>query len=210
VFRRLNGTLPIVILVALIACAAGRVQAGIHQLWDEAHFVKPQTIEQADQVLEEIHAKFGKDLMIETFASIPDDYKAKLEQDGKDKFYAGWARTDAHDLGVNGIIILITGDPGHLQIEVGNQTLTKAFTLADRDELVQKLGAAFHTKDFDGGLLMAVQFVRDRMARNLGAGGTARAGAPPAAPPATQPASHPAAPGDDGFGEPAAPAKPGP
>lgn len=193
--RKLNGTFPIVILMGLVAALATPVRAGIHQLWDEAHFVKAQTIEQVDQILDEIHTRFGKDLMIETFASIPDDYKPKLDKDGKDKFYTGWARTDAYDLGVNGVMILITGDPGHLQIEVGNQTQAKAFTLADRDELVQKMGEAFHAKDFDGGMLMAAQFVRDRMARNL-------AGAA-AAPQATRPTTQPAATSGDGFGEPA-------
>lgn len=192
--RKLNGILPIVLVVALIACFARPAPAGIHQIWDEAHFVKPQTIEQVDQILEDIHTRFGKDLMIETFPSIPDDYKAKVEKDGKDKFYAGWTRTDAYDLGVNGVMILITGDPGHLQIEVGSQTQGQAFTLADRDELVQKMGAAFHAKDFDGGILMAAQFVRDRMARNMA--GAAGAGAPPAA---TRPATQPAAPARDGF-----------
>jgi uncharacterized membrane protein YgcG len=205
VSRSLNGTLLIVILMGMLASVAAPAQAGIHQLWDEAHFVKAQTIEQVNQILDEIHTRFGKDLMIETFPSIPDDYKPKLDKDGKEKFYTGWARTDAYDLGVNGVMILITGDPGHLQIEVGNQTQAQAFTLADRDELVQKMGAAFHAKDFDGGLLMAAQFVRDRMARNLG-GAAAPA---PSAPHATQPTTQPAAASSDGFGAPAAPDKHG-
>ena len=151
--RKLNGTFRNVMIMALVAFLARPAPAGTHQLWDEAHFVKWQTIEQVDQILDEIHTKFGKDLMIETFPSIPDDYKAKLEKDGKEKFYAGWTRTDALDLNVNGAMILITGDPGHLQIEVGSQTQAQAFTLADRDELVQKMGEAFHAKDFDGGML---------------------------------------------------------
>ena len=162
----------------LVAPPAG---AGIHQAWDEAHFAKHQTIEQIDQILQDIHAHSGKDLMIETFASIPDDLKPNLEKEGKDTFYAKWARTEAFELGVNGVIILITGDPAHLQIEVGNDTQTRAFTIADRDELVKKLAESFGAKDFDGGLLMAAQFVRDRMARNL-------AGAPAAA---TRPATEP-------------------
>lgn len=173
------------IVSALVLSAVRPASAGIHLAWDEAHFVKHQTIDQIDQVLQEIHDRSGKDLMIETFASIPDDLKPNLQKDGKDRFYTTWARSEAYQLGVNGVIILITGDPAHLQIEVGNDTQRQAFTIADRDELVKKLAGAFGAKDFDGGLLMAAQFVRDRMAQNLGG---------QRAPATTQPASTPTAP----------------
>jgi uncharacterized membrane protein YgcG len=170
---------------ALVLSVAFPAAAGIHQAWDEAHFVKHQTLDQIDQVLQEVHDHSGKDLMIETFASIPDDLKPNLQKDGKDKFYATWARSEAFQLGVNGVIILITGDPPHLQIEVGRDTQKKAFTLADRDELVKKLADSFSSKDFDGGLLMAAQFVRDRMAQNLGGGGAPATTQPAPAPPAS-------------------------
>lgn len=203
--RKLNATFLVV--AAMVASLARPAPAGIHQAWDEAHFVKVQTIEQIDQILDDIHARFGKDLMIETFASIPDDFKPNLEKEGKDKFYAGWTRSEAYQLGVNGVIILITGDPKHLQVEVGRETQTKAFTLADRDELIEKMADAFKAKDYDNGLLGAAQFVRDRMARNLGGGGATPP--PPATQPVTSPSPAPAA-GSDGFGAPpAGPAKQG-
>lgn len=173
------------ILSALALSVPLPASAGIHQAWDEAHFVKHQTLDKINQVLQEIRDHSGKDLMIETFASIPDDLKPNLQKDGKDKFYATWARSEAYQLGVNGVIILITGDPPHLQIEVGRDTQNKAFTLADRDELVKKLADAFSAKDFDGGLLMAAQFVRDRMAQNLAGGGAPTTTQPAAPPPST-------------------------
>lgn len=167
------------IVSGLLLTVARPAHGGIHQAWDEAHFVKKQTLDQVDQILQELHDRSGKDLMIETFASIPDDLKPNLEKDGKDKFYTTWARSEAFQLGVNGIIILVTGDPAHLQIEVGRDTQQKAFTIADRDELVKRMADSFGAKDFDGGLIMAAQFVRDRVARNMGGA---------SAPPATQPA----------------------
>ena len=173
------------IVSALVLSVVRHAGAGSHQAWDEAHFVKHQTLDQINQVLQEIHDHSGKDLMIETFASIPDDLKPNLQKDGKDKFYSTWARSEAFQLGVNGVIILITGDPPHLQIEVGRDTQNKAFTIADRDELVKKLADSFGAKDFDGGLLMAAQFVRDRMAQNLNG---------EKAPATTQPAPVPSAP----------------
>jgi uncharacterized membrane protein YgcG len=180
-------------LIAMVGLAvmliAGRpAGAGVHQVWDEAHFLKLQTIDPVDQVLNDIQSRFGKDLMIETFASIPDDLKPNLQKDGKDKFYEGWSVSEGQELGINGLLILITGDPPHIQVTVGLDTRKKAFTLADRDELLEVLANAFRQKDFDGGILRAAQFVRDRMTRNMAAG--AGAATQPATAPATQPASN--------------------
>lgn len=184
------------IVSGLLLTVARPAHGGIHQAWDEAHFVKKQTLDQVDQILQELHDRYGKDLMIETFASIPDDLKPNLEKDGKDKFYTTWARSEAFQLGVNGIIILVTGDPAHLQIEVGRDTQQKAFTIADRDELVKKMADSFGAKDFDGGLIMAAQFVRDRVARNMG-GASAPAATQPA--PSSQPTGASPAPRDPGM-----------
>lgn len=176
------------VFAAVVVAGEGAARGGIHQTWDQAHFAKEQTLEQVNQILDEIHARFGKDLMIETFASIPDDFKPKLQEaqakeGGKDQFYAGWTRSEAVQLAVNGVMILITGDTRHLQIEVGLQTQSHVFTLADRDELTEKMGELLHKNDFDGSLLLAGQFVRERMARNMAGGGAAATTQPAATQP---------------------------
>jgi len=184
VVRKLVGILSLA--MAMVAAAVLPASAGVHQVWDEAHFVKMETIDKADEILSDIHARFGKDLMIETFASIPDDLKPNLQKDGKDKFYDGWSISEGREMGINGLLILITGEPPHIQVTVGMDTRKKAFTLADRDELLELLAGAFRQKDFDGGILHAAQFVHDRMARNLGVG--VAAATQPATVPTTQPA----------------------
>jgi uncharacterized membrane protein YgcG len=187
VVRNLVTTVGLAILMLMIA--GKPALAGEHQVWDEAHFLKLQTVDQVDKILGDIHAHFGKDLMIETFASIPDDLKPNLEKDGKDKFFEGWSVSEGQELQINGLLILITGVPPHIQITVGLDTRKKAFTLADRDQLLELLATSFRQKDFDGGILQAAQFVRDRMAKNL-AGGAGAATQPTTAP-TTQPIKNP-------------------
>jgi uncharacterized membrane protein YgcG len=150
---------------------APMASAGIYQVWDEAHFFKPETLVQVDQILADIHEKFHKDLMIETFASIPDDFKAKFQQDGKEQFFRNWTTSEGATLRLNGLIILICGDPRHVQIELGLATRQKAFTESDRDELLKLITTAFKAKEFDKGIVDAAEFVRDRMEKNLAAGG---------------------------------------
>lgn len=157
--------------------------AGIHQVWDQAHLFKYDTIQQADEILQDIHDKDHKDLMIETFASIPDDFKAKLEQQGPDKFFDGWAMAEGQELHLNGLLILICGQPRHLQVALGLATKQKAFTEADRTELVEIMVPSFRQNEFDKGLLDGVKFVRDRIKKNLS---EPSSGAPTTRPAATQ------------------------
>lgn len=142
--------------------------AGEHQVRDEAHVFPPDMVNRVDRVLDQIHDQLHKDLMVETFPSIPDELRQTLERQGAQEFYNNWIITEARRLGVNGVFILITKDPPHLQVGVGKETREKAFTVADRDQLVQPLADAFRNGDFGGGLLHAAQFVRDTMAKNLG------------------------------------------
>jgi uncharacterized membrane protein YgcG len=157
--RRLTITgkalLPVVVLLFI-----GRALGGIHQVWDQAHLFKYETIQQADEILQEIHDKYHKDLMIETFASIPDDFKGKLDQQGPDKFFDGWAMAEGQELHLNGLLILVCGQPRHIQVALGLATRQKAFTDADRSELVELI-------QFDKGLLDGIRFVRDRIEKNL-------------------------------------------
>ncbi|HSZ59218.1 MAG TPA: TPM domain-containing protein [Tepidisphaeraceae bacterium] len=165
--RTINST---AILAVVLLLTAYEASAGIHEVWDQAHFFKPETIVQVDQILADIHEKYHKDLMIETFASIPDDFKTKYQQDGKEKFFKNWASSEGATLQLNGLIVLICGDPRHVQIELGQATRQKAFTEADRDELIGVITAAFKAKDFDKGIVVAARFVRDRMDKNLAGG----------------------------------------
>jgi uncharacterized membrane protein YgcG len=179
--RRIFRVIIAVVVSAVMAGGPGVARAGVHQVWDAAHLFKAQTLLEVDPVLQEIDGRFYKDLMIETFPSIPDDLKKTYSQQEANTFYEGWSVVEGRALLVNGVLVLITAQPRHLFVYVGLDTRTKAFTLADRDELVTLLTDAFRQKDYDGGLATGVKFVRDRMAKNLG--GVA----------ATQPATMPAA-----------------
>ena len=73
---------------------------------------------------------------------------------------------------VNGVYVLVCRDPAHLQVEVGNETQKKAFTLKDRDKLAQILLKQFREKKFDEGLAEAVKFFESTLKSNLGEKGS--------------------------------------
>jgi uncharacterized membrane protein YgcG len=185
---RLKGSLLVAMLAALMTWPATSY-AGVHQIWDEAHLFQIDTLDAVNATLQQINERFDKDLMIETFASIPDDFKQRYTDEEREKFYDGWSIAEGRQLGVNGIVILVTGEPRHLHVVVGNETRKLAFTLADRDELVTQLTTAFRAKQYDAGIKAAAQFVHDRMTKNLAAarnqpGPNTRPGSAPATQPA--------------------------
>lgn len=172
------------LIAGILALLAGTGRAGEHRVDDEAGLFRPGFLKLADEVIDDIHARANKDLMIETFDTIPDEMQDAAKQQDKQAFYDHWVTTDARKLGVNGVFILVTKVPPHIQIGVGLETRNKAFTFKDRDELLDRMTENFHNRQFDKGLMDAVNFVRQRMATNLGL-------PLPREIPSTQPASAP-------------------
>jgi uncharacterized membrane protein YgcG len=154
---------------------------------DNAAMFKPESVKEADQVVRAIKHDYGQDLLIETYAGIPaskkDEYeKVKDDKEKRKHFFADWARARFKEAEVNGVYILITKDPGYLQIEVGNITAQKTFTMDNRDHLEALMLKEFKAKDYDQGLIDGVNYVKSAMGDNLKRKGGAPA---PAAPPPT-------------------------
>src|SRR5262249_34712924 len=94
-------------------------------------------------------------------------------------FFDEWGRERAKTLEVNGVYIGIFKEPPHLQIEVGNETRKKTFTLDDRHKLRNLLVEKFKNKKYDEGLVEAVAFVHDAMKTNTKQAALEKPTAPP-------------------------------
>src|SRR5262249_28716232 len=123
---------------------AGAAVAATPGVNDNAGFFKPETVQKADAILREIKNRAQKGGVIETFASVPagkeDQVKDKAE---RERFSDEWAKRNARTAQVNGIYVLICKKPGHVEVEVGNETSKRAFPPADRRQLEDILLRAF-------------------------------------------------------------------
>ena len=135
---------------------------------DGGLFFSEEAVSEADDVLRHIKRAYGRDVMVETYPAVPDDLKAELARDGKDKFYENWLNRRARHLGVRGVFILMTREPGRVQVGVDRATRRRAFTPADEEALRQIMASAFRAKQFDRGLLDGLRFVGRRMGENSG------------------------------------------
>lgn len=152
-------------------------QAAVAEVRDEAQFFSASAVAQANEGIQEIKQRYKKDLRIETIRQVPDDKRAEAnssDEKVKGRFFANWAIQRARAEGVNGIYVLITREPGHVEVVVGNQTHA-IFPDDERHRLSQLLLTHFRHKEYDEALLAAVKDVRSVLASAPTAGPAAAA-----------------------------------
>jgi len=161
-----------VLAVAVVLVSMSMAQATGAGIQDAAGFFSQEAMATAEQQIATIHKKFGKDLRVETYASLPSDRADQYTPEKRAAFFATWAYQRAKALGLDGVIVLICKDPAFLQVEVGDHTKHQAFTLANRDHMRDLLVTAFRQRHFDDGLRQAVTYYGTTVAAHLGEPGT--------------------------------------
>lgn len=141
-------------------------------LRDTAAFFSEPAKAEASRTIAEIGRRFRKDLVIETFREIPAAVRQGVNLQDKpavNGLFTQWTEQQARQLKVNGIYILLTKEPAHLQIVVGNETQNNAFTLKDRDALASLMLGKLRSQKHDEALLEGVNFVSTTMASHAAA-----------------------------------------
>jgi uncharacterized membrane protein YgcG len=130
---------------------------------DGGELFSQKTVDDANAAIRLIKQAYGKDVMVETYPTIPADLQADFQRKGKEAFYSDWVESRAKALGVNGVMILITRDPGRLQVVVDPGTKPQRLTREDQDEIRNIMVAAFRDRKFDEGLTAGIERVRARL-----------------------------------------------
>jgi uncharacterized membrane protein YgcG len=157
--------LPLLAIIAMCG-APSPAQAAKYGVQDDGKFFSADTVTQAEKVIQQIRTVDDRDVLVMTYDKIPDDLKDKYNPDQKAKFYLDWADQIGKTNGVSGVVILITRDPKHIEIVVGNKTRQRQFTEADRRELQNRMVALLKDEKYDDGLLAGVKFIKERMDDN--------------------------------------------
>ena len=87
---------PLVLLLApIVALASFASPASAGEIRDDAGFFDKDTVQRARNVVNQIQQKNGVNVVVETYAEIPADLKAKYDDAHKDQFYEDWRRCAA-------------------------------------------------------------------------------------------------------------------
>ena len=145
-------------------------RAGLGAIRDNSGFFSESAKSEATRKISEIEQKYKKDLVIETFNEIPEEIKQGVDLTNKaamGRLFEQWTVKQAKQQKVNGVYILLSREPAHIQIVVGNETQNKAFTLMDRNNLSRLMLSKLRKKQNDEALLEGVNFVFTTMASHV-------------------------------------------
>ena len=143
----------------------------VPQVHDNGKFFDADTVKKADALptIQKIQEGYKKDVVVLTYDKIPEDVFKHINYDPKNReaFFDQWARHEAQQGKVNGIIILISKDQKHkdstwIQEDVGEYTEENAFRPADRKAL-HNIFENNWAKNRNEALVEALQFIDQRM-----------------------------------------------
>ena len=173
IYRGILGTC----LLAVCCLGAVSVQAVGPEVRDNAGIFSATAVKQADETIRNLQRDFRKELLVETFAGVPEtrtnDYVRNREE-----FFTSFVRERAQAARLDGIYVLVMKEPPphryRIQVGVGQATRQRAFLPADRDQLVRLLQSSFREDKYDEGLRTAVAFVERTLRSNLQSGAALR------------------------------------
>jgi hypothetical protein len=143
----------------------GQATAVAPEIRDEGKFFSDDALKKANDLIREIYKKYGTDLLIETFPTVPADDKDKVKNmttDEKMAYFKKWAVQRAERAVVGGIYILVCKDPTRLETLVSRKTQS-VFDEKAYKRLREILLTEFRKKKFDDGMLAAVKFVQETL-----------------------------------------------
>jgi uncharacterized protein len=158
------GRAAIVTAACLVLC--GPAAAVTPEIKDEGKFFSAETVKKMNEEIREIYRKYDRDLLIETFASLPADKKEKfkdMSKEEKSKVFLEWAKSRAEAAVVKGVYILICKEPGRIETYVSRKE-RGVFDRATRVKLFKAMAEEFQDKNYEKGLTAAVKFVREKLA----------------------------------------------
>ncbi len=175
--RILNRGMVTAWLLAACCWIPASVRAADGEVRDPASLFSASAVKQAEETIRNIRKEFRKDLLVETFAGVPDGKTADYTRN-REEFFTSLVNERAKSARVDGIYVLVMKEPPphrfRIQVGVGQATRQQAFLSADRDGLVRVFQSSFRDDKFDEGLLAAVGFVERTLRSNLQGGANPR------------------------------------
>lgn len=154
-----------ILVLAASLVLAGRAAAVAPEVEDEGKFFSPDAVKKANEQIRELARQYDKDLLVETYATVPADQVEKVKAMSREeriKFFHEWAADRIKTAVVNGVYVLICKEPPFFYVEVAGKGRT-VFDPQFARKLESALREKLHEKQFDEALLDTVKLVREKL-----------------------------------------------
>lgn len=151
-------------IALLLGTSLSRAERGV--ILDNAAFFSDSAKAEASRQLLDVGLRYKKEVVIETFKGIPDDVSKGVNLQDRaavNRMFEQWTLRQARQQRVNGIYILLSKEPSHLQVVIGDSTQQTLFTAKDRAVLVDVMLARLRNKQPDEALLQGVNVIASSM-----------------------------------------------
>ena len=148
----------------LLGSVVARAERGA--IVDGGGFFSDAAKAEANRQLLELDARFKKEVVIETFKAIPAEVSQGVNLQDRaavKRMFEAWTLRQARQQRVNGIYILLSKEPAHLQVVIGNETQRTLFTTKDRAVLLEVMLGKLRAKQPDDALLQGVSVIDSAM-----------------------------------------------
>jgi uncharacterized membrane protein YgcG len=155
-----------VLSLALALILVSRAAAVAPVIRDDAKFFSPEVVKKANEDIREIYRKYDRDVLVESFMTVPDQHKDKVKamsSEERSKFFQSWGEERTKATAAKGVYILVCKEPAHVRVVV-TPGARAVFDRAAQEQLSKALLNNFREKQFDGGLTAAIKFIREKLA----------------------------------------------
>lgn len=129
------------------------------EIRDDAKLFSPDVVTAQKARLNDIERAAHHGVTIETHAGLPADRAKDVEAMSsrqRAEFYSDWLKQRAKASRAEGIFVLVTKEPGHVEVGVSGKLQSAGYSAASKKALVDTLLTSFREKAFDAGLTKAV------------------------------------------------------
>ena len=147
---RMNSRLTTGLLVATLLLSPAILRAA--DVLDGGGFFSADALARANQTIRQIEQKTGREIRIETFATVPADKVeavAKMDKSQREAFFKQWQHDRTEATKSRGVFVLICKTPSHLRLWAGTPIQHAGFGATQAQTVRETLLTGFKAKEYD-------------------------------------------------------------
>jgi len=160
----------LIFMAAIAVCLliATTIEAVAPEIQDGGKFFSAAAVKKADERIREIYRKHGRDVLIETFGTVPTadaEQVERMDNEKRSAYFKQWAKARIQQRVVNGVYVMICKEPRYLYVEVHEETKSPKFAPNTWSVLEETIRTELKANRFDAVLEQSLRQVEAQLSK---------------------------------------------